>query len=224
MRAALGQRHDPGLGERRLLALAYPWATEESLDRVDSTPQCLQTPEACHRIKQHVFQQLNDLLQYESSLADPEDRARHHAMRIAVKRLRYTLEISRPMCLGRLDEALETIKKVQVMLGDIHDCDVWLDHLDAFASRQRDRIMAMFGHTGRFLRLQPGIEYLLHDRRSHRQTTFDELVKYWAELKGQRFWDELAGAVDFDAKNGRAEEHLGNGKDKEPQMNTDSHG
>jgi len=199
-------------------------AAEKALDRVNSTPQCQQTPAACDRIRQHVRQQVDDLLRYESCLADPEDRARHHAMRIAVKRLRYTLETLRPMYPERLDEAVETSKRVQTLLGDIHDCDVWLDHLDAFASRQRDRIMAMFGHTGRFLHLQPGIEYLRQDRCNHRQATFEELVRYWAELKGRRFWDELAGAVDFDAKNGRAEEHLGNGKDKEPQMNTDSHG
>jgi len=196
-------------------------ATEDALDRVDSTPPCLQTPEACERIKQHVLGQLDDLLQYESSLADPEDRARHHAMRIAGKRLRYTLEISRPMCLGRLDEALETIKRVQTLLGDIHDCDVWLDHLDAFASQQRDRITAMFGHSGRFLRLQPGIEYLRKDRCDHRQTRFEELVKYWAELKGRRFWDELAGAVDFDAENERSQEHLDDEENQEPRMNAD---
>ena len=199
-------------------------AAEKVLDRVEPTPQCQQTPEACMRIRQHVLQQLDDLLQYESCLADPEDRASHHAMRIAGKRLRYTLETLRPMYPERLDEAVETIKKVQTLLGDIHDCDVWLDHLDAFALQQRDRLMAMFGHTGRFLRLQPGIEFLRQDRRSHRQSTFEELVKYWAELKGRRFWDELAGAVDFDAENGRSPEHSGDGEDKEPQMNTDSHG
>ena len=141
-------------------------AAEEFLDKPDAMPPCLQSPEACEPIKQHVRRQLDDLFQYESSLADPEDRERHHAMRIAVKRLRYTLEISRPMCPGRLDAAVETVKRLQTLLGDIHDCDVWLDHLDAFASDQRDRIVAMFGHAGRFLHLQPGIEYLRKDRHT----------------------------------------------------------
>jgi CHAD domain-containing protein len=186
-------------------------AAEEALDGADATPKCQQTPEACKRIRQHVLRQLDDLLQYESSLADPEDRVRHHAMRIAVKRLRYTLEISRPMCRGRLDEALEAIKKVQSQLGDIHDCDVWADHLDAFASDERDRILAMFGHTGRFLHLQPGIEYLRQDRHAHRQEAFGELVKYWAELKSRGFWDKLAGAVDFNGENGKPREDADGG-------------
>ena len=131
---------------------------------------------ACQQIRQHLLGQLADLLQYEGSLADPEDRERHHSMRIAAKRLRYTLEILRPMCPGRLDESVETIKKLQTLLGDIHDCDVWLAHLDAFASHERGRVIAMFGHAGRFSRLQPGIECLRNDRSVHRQETFQELA------------------------------------------------
>jgi CHAD domain-containing protein len=169
---------------------------EEFLDKPSSMPPCPQTPAACQPIKQHVQQQLDDVFQYESSLADPDDHLRHHAMRIAVKRLRYTLEISRPMCRGRLDAAVETVKRLQALLGDIHDCDVWLDHLDGFAAEQRDRIVAMFGHPGRFLHLQPGIDHLRNDRHAYRQATFEELVRYWAELKDRHFWDDLARAVD----------------------------
>jgi CHAD domain-containing protein len=177
---------------------------EEFLDRPNSTPPCQQTPEACEPIKQHVQRQLDDLFQYEDSLADPEDHKRHHAMRIAVKRLRYTLEISSPMSRGRLNAAVETVKRLQSLLGDIHDCDVWLDHLDAFASEQRNRIVAMFGHPGRFLHLQPGIEYLRKDRDEHRRQTFDGLVQLWAELKERRFWDELIDAADLAASDKEA--------------------
>jgi CHAD domain-containing protein len=186
-------------------------ATEESLDRPDWIPPCRQTPAACDYIKQHVLRQLEDLLQYETCLADADDRERHHAMRIAAKRLRYTLEISRSMCPAQLDDAIETTKRVQSLLGEIHDCDVWVDHLDAFAAQQRDRIIAMFGHAGRFLHLQPGIEHLRNDRCTHRQETFDELVEYWSTLKDRRFWDELAGAVNFDGENQPPQEHLEDG-------------
>ena len=199
-------------------------ATKRSRNGAKPRPRCARASEAREQVRRNVLRQLADLLQYESSLTDPEDRERHHAMRIAAKRLRYTLEILHPMCLGRLDEAVETVKKLQTLLGDIHDCDVWLDHLDAFASEQRDRISAMFGHAGRFSHLQPGIEYLRMDRHGHRQTTFQELANYWAELKGRRFWDGLAGAIDFHTENGRPPKHSTDGECKEPQMNAASHG
>lgn len=187
-------------------------ATGKVLGGGESDLNPIQTPEVCMEIKRHVLRQLDELLQYEGSLAEPEDRARHHAMRIAAKRLRYTLEISRPMFPGRLDEAVEAIKRVQALLGDIHDCDVWLDHLVAFGEGERDRLVEMFGHAGRFLHLQPGIEYLRRDRQSHRHETFEELGRYWAELKERRFFDELTSAVDF------------GDRDDEPRIKTDSHG
>ena len=80
----------------------------------------------------------------------------------------------------------------------------------------------MFGHAGRFLHLQPGIEYLRKDRQAHRQETFEELARYWAELKERRFLDELAGAVELDAgmetTNTRMTEKTGTTDD------TDEHG
>ena len=53
----------------------------------------------------------------------------------------------------------------------------------------------MFGHSARFGRLKPGIDYLRADRRAHRQKTFQELVNYWVELGRRRLWDELTATV-----------------------------
>jgi CHAD domain-containing protein len=173
-------------------------ATKKAYRKTAAGPCCLPCGQALAEIKHHVLRQLNELLQHEDSLADPKDREHHHIMRIAAKRLRYTLEISRPMCPGRLDEAVDGIKRLQTLLGDLHDCDVWLAQLDAFASAERKRITAMFGHTGRFVHLKPGIEHLRKDRQERRERTFEELVKYWGELKERRFAEELAKAVEWE--------------------------
>jgi CHAD domain-containing protein len=173
-------------------------ATNKAYRKTATGPCCLPCGEALAEIKQHVLRQLNELLQHEDSLADPKDREHHHIMRIAAKRLRYTLEISRPMCPGRLDDAMEGIKRLQTLLGDLHDCDVWLAELDAFASAERKRIIAMFGHEGRFVHLKPGIKHLRKDREERRRQTFDELVKYWGELKERRFSEELAKTVEWE--------------------------
>jgi CHAD domain-containing protein len=155
----------------------------------------VRTPDAYAQTGRHILEQLDELLSYQDSLTNPDDRERHHAMRIAAKRLRYTLEIARPVYRGRLDEAIETTKRVQSLLGEVHDCDVWSEHLDAFALAQRDRLINLFGHAGRFARLQPGIDYLRKDRRDHCQTVFGQLVAYWAELGQRQFWDGLRGVV-----------------------------
>jgi CHAD domain-containing protein len=163
-------------------------------DPADSAEN-VQTPDAYAQTRRYIVEQLDELLAHQDSLANPDDCERHHAMRIAAKRLRYTLEIARPVYRGRLDEAIEATKRVQSLLGDVHDCDVWAEDLDAFASQQRDRLINLFGHAGRFARLQPGIDYLRQDRHDHRQAVFGELVAYWAELGRRQFWEGLREAV-----------------------------
>jgi CHAD domain-containing protein len=170
-------------------------AAGEILAGCESTPPAPLMPESLACVQEHVLRQLDELLAHQESLANPEDRDRHHAMRIAAKRLRYTLEICRAVHPGRLDAAVEATKKAQTLLGDVHDCDVWLDHLDAFARTEQERIVAMFGHAGRFHRLLPGIEYLQSDLGDRRRLTFQHLVAFWADLQSQRLWEELRAVV-----------------------------
>ena len=92
--------------------------------------------------RRHILGRLEEMLRYQDSLQDPDDRQRHHAMRIAAKRLRYTVEIAKPVYGPALDEIITAVKKVQTLLGDIHDCDVWLEHLDAYAADERRRTVA----------------------------------------------------------------------------------
>jgi len=63
--------------------------------------------------------------------------------------------------------------------------------LDGYATTERRRAVALFGHAGRYARLESGINYLRQERRNHRQQVFDELVAYWQELRRQGFWDNL---------------------------------
>ena len=170
-------------------------ATKRILRKEDSPTQQDPSPVVYNLTRRHILRQLDELLCHQDSLADTDDRQRHHAMRIAAKRLRYTLEIARPVYPGGLDASVEAVKRVQSFLGDVHDCDVWIEHLDAYATAQRDRLMAQFGHAGRMVRLQPGIDYLREDRRGHRQAVFEQLVAYWAELGRTRFWDRLVSVV-----------------------------
>ena len=79
----------------------------------------------------------------------------------------------------------------------------------------------MFGHAGRFLHLQPGIEYLRKDRHSPSASRRSRnLAKYWAELRTGGFWDELAGAVEFDGEMRDRRNHRQR-RDSEPRIDAD---
>ena len=75
---------------------------------------------------------LEEMLAYEASVYHPEQVEELHAMRIAAKRLRYTLEVFAPLYDDGLKQPLQTVRQVQDVLGDIHDCDVWVLVLPQF--------------------------------------------------------------------------------------------
>jgi CHAD domain-containing protein len=162
--------------------------------RTENVP--LQSNFVFQQTARHILDCLQQTLAYEDSLADPDDVQRHHAMRIATKRLRYTIEVSTPVYDGRLDDGLAVAKKLQTLLGDLHDCDVWLEDLDRFAAKQRRRILKHFGHDRPFARLEKGIEHLRQDRRAHRGQVFHELVDYWQQLRQRAYWRQLTETVE----------------------------
>ena len=155
----------------------------------------VRSPVARSRTRQHILRNLKRMRRLSASLDDANNVRQHHAMRIAAKRLRYTMEISRPVYDERLDQPVAMAKKLQTLLGEIHDCDVWSQQLDEFARQQRKRLKKLYGHAKPFSRLAVGIEYLRQDRRDHRRKVFRELFDFWQELSRQGQWEELVATV-----------------------------
>lgn len=155
-----------------------------------------------NRVDEHspyVYQQayvaislrLEDMLAYEIYVNQPERLEELHAMRIAAKRLRYTMEVFEPLYNGGLKELLKTVRKVQTMLGDIHDCDVWVEYLPQFLEEEGTRTLEYYGHTRPLNRLKTGILYLQQERREHRMKLYQEFVEFWQQLQDQNLWDDL---------------------------------
>lgn len=119
--------------------------------------------------------QAQDMIQREASLGDVDDIAGHHALRIAVKRFRYLLEVGNEMSRGGLAELLQTAKTYQTLLGELHDCDVWLAMLDEFESSEKRRMQDYCGSTRAFGRLRPGLDYLRQTRSECRRSLFDHI-------------------------------------------------
>lgn len=169
--------------------------TEKTRSKLKKRHFSLQSPFVFARADEHVSDRLNELMEYEDSLGDPRDYRQHHAMRIAGKRLRYTIEICQPAYQGRLDEFVKAVKTVQSLLGDVHDCDVWVDDLATFLEAERERTVAYFGHARPFRQLKVGLEYLRQERQQHREQVFGQLVGYWQELNQDGLWERLVQTV-----------------------------
>ena len=69
-------------------------------------------------------QRIADMLQFDEAVRDPANIRELHDLRIAAKRLRYTLEVL-GSALGPVALAVENeARALQDVLGEVHDCDV----------------------------------------------------------------------------------------------------
>lgn len=143
----------------------------------------------------HISLCLDDLFSHAASVADPAAEKEHHAMRIAAKRLRYTMETFAPLYPGELKSEIAALKKLQDYLGDIHDCDVWAAFLPGFLEEERERCRTYFGHEGAMAAIEPGILRLREERMARRRALFDDFAAYWADLGRSGSWDGLGDAI-----------------------------
>jgi CHAD domain-containing protein len=81
-----------------------------------------------------VRTRLDELRSFAPAALEPGAATAQHDMRIAAKRLRYVLEIV-GQCLGpEAKAARSAAKRVQGVLGDLHDCDVMLPRVEGIDS------------------------------------------------------------------------------------------
>ena len=153
------------------------------------------TPLVFARVGEKMKEQLADLKSYEDSLASRKDKKRHHQMRIAAKRLRYTMEIVQPIYHGRLDKSLAIVRRLQGILGDIHDCDVWCVKLKEFKCSEREQITESYGNPAAFDELGKGFDYLRGQCKARRRKLFDELVEFWEKLEKKGRWDAFLDVI-----------------------------
>jgi CHAD domain-containing protein len=73
-----------------------------------------------------VSVRLEELCGFADAALAPEAGEAQHDMRIAAKRLRYLLEIFAPCLGGEAEAARHAVKRLQSVLGDLHDCDLML--------------------------------------------------------------------------------------------------
>jgi CHAD domain-containing protein len=87
--------------------------------------------------KQIITDSFADLQNLSTSLYRPFKTEPLHRMRIAAKRLRYAVELFATCWGGQLTSFAEEIAEMQSDLGEVHDCDVWIETLGARLRRKR---------------------------------------------------------------------------------------
>lgn len=139
---------------------------------------------------------LSAVHKYLPSLEDPTALQEHHRLRIAVKKLRYGLEICDIAVDGKLKTQIKQLKHFQEILGQMHDCDVWQDVIRQFWAEEQQRTLDYFGHLRSLNRLRPGLDYLAENRQQERLALYQQAKDLAKILNEQNFWQNIQNMVE----------------------------
>lgn len=123
---------------------------------------------------------LEELYRWAPFVADPARVDELHAMRIAAKRLRYTMEIFAPAFSAsskEFDALYDKIKSVQEQIGEVHDADVRGPLLQQFLD----------DHAGARPEIRVGLETLIASQHKERAVRYRAFVSFWTKLQKQGF-------------------------------------
>lgn len=77
-----------------------------------------------------IEDRLQDFLKKGDTIYDPFEGEKLHTLRLAAKRLRYAIELFAGCLKNDAAAVAKNISKLQSFLGEVHDCDVWIDRLN----------------------------------------------------------------------------------------------
>lgn len=106
-----------------------------------------------------ILDRLRELEKLSNGLFTPLEVEPLHDMRIAAKRLRYALELFQ-QCWGRsIATYAKRAARLQTSLGDVHDCDVWIESLgkqinDARRQKHEEQVTAFVWLLSHFVKLR----------------------------------------------------------------------
>lgn len=143
------------------------------------------------KTRRAIRQALRALTDYDRDLASPDATATLHAMRLAVKQLRYTMQALRPLYAQTLDESIEAAQTLQTLLGTFHDCDVWAQNAAQWLTEERACTLAYFGYIDPMIPLEPGILALQQDCAQRRPQAYQACVDFWQHTQQQGLWERL---------------------------------
>jgi CHAD domain-containing protein len=143
-----------------------------------------------------ISRRLNIMLSYERWVHNADAVVQHHAMRIAAKKLRYTMEVYGPLYRLGLKKYLARVKKVQEILGDLHDCDVWIDTVMVILLKERSASPVKISSKNNQIQRMSGYRHFLSEREKERKRLYLRYVRYWDSLVRAGIWDALRTTLD----------------------------
>ena len=136
------------------------------------------------KVRSRILGRLDELLALSRFVHDRNAITKHHELRIAAKRLRYTMEIFSTIYTGGLRDQIALMKQFQDVLGEMHDYYVWSQDLrtnpgeiPAEARYGKKKLLVYLG--------------------KQRASRYRDFVSLWDETKAQRLFDGIREITDI---------------------------
>lgn len=130
--------------------------------------------------RQRVRKRLAKLLHYRPYVRRPRCVEELHQMRIEAKHLRYSLEGFKVYYGEELQPFIADVVKIQRILGEMHDFDVWLSILPDYKKRHQDDVD-----------YQSALSRLEARCVRQRRRAYERFVKIWGAHYRKRVWRRL---------------------------------
>ena len=156
-----------------------------------------------------VAVRIDELHSFDPAVRNPKAVRELHDMRIAAKRLRYILEMAEPVFGPPAKEGARHARRLQEVLGEIHDCDELLPwtrrHAKALraedaataraaAGDARDLPPAVLRETPNRRRYR-GVEAVATYAAARRDLLYDRFLELWTELAEDGFRERVESGV-----------------------------
>ena len=178
----------------------------------EATPTPYVSSSVLERAHWHISYRLNDLLALEEYVHLENEPLKHHEIRILAKWLRYTMEAFAPLYKSRLNSAIETIKAFQDVLGEMHDCDVWIEYISKSLDSAKPQSDSKVKKKADPALGEHWLLNFLTYIKEERKTIYSQFVQLWNENKKKGFFEDLrkttnTGFTSAEAKMKRALSH-----------------
>ncbi|MGZ8842268.1 MAG: CHAD domain-containing protein [Pyrinomonadaceae bacterium] len=111
-----------------------------------------------------------------------------HELRILAKRLRYSIELSSTCGPDEMISMAKEIAQLQTSLGELHDCDVWIEDLGARLKKLQKRNENDRETTVR----RTGYTWLLKHFAKVRHSHYQDALNRWQQWETDGFLDNVA--------------------------------
>jgi putative phosphoesterase len=159
-----------------------------------------------------ISAKLDDFLALEDYVHKENEILKHHEMRIRAKWLRYTMETFALLYSGELSEEIELIKNFQDTLGEMHDCDVWIDRIPKFINELENENASFSENEQAITESNQDLLKFLEHIKEKRKNHYQNFVSLWDKEKSKNAFDELRknASAGFLAARNRMEAELAN--------------